>query len=392
VVGNPPYVRPHKLEAYEKEYFWSQYTTFVKKSDLYCCFVERAVKLLLKTNGNFGFIISNGFLRLDSFEKLRAFLLDLASLQKIVEFPYNVFEDATVKTAILLLSKQTKSEQMIEVATSRERFDLPELGYRVIPQRWFEETYKSIFDLSLTESQMKIKRKMRSVSVFLDAPFDLSFGLKTGDDSRFLSDKRERSDYKSLLRGENVGRYSCSFQGEYVWYNPARMRAHRTTARPGNKERFEQPKVLVRDTGEGLRAIFDDDNYYVKDVLIVTDPRKNSSKLRFLTGVLNSRPMRFFYETSFPTLHVQRDELAWLPIPTTDLSNPNDQVRHDRIVEMVDLMLDLHRSLLYAKTANDRTFLQRRIQSTDRQIDRLVYELYGLTDEEIAIVEEAVAT
>jgi hypothetical protein len=101
--------------------------------------------------------------------------------------------------------------------------------------------------------------------------------------------------------------------------------------------------------------------------------------------------MRFFYETSFPTLHVQRDELAWLPIPTTDLSSPNDQVGHDRMVEMVDSMLDLHRRLVKAKTANDRTFLQRRIQSTDRQIDRLVYELYGLTDEEIAIVEEAVA-
>jgi hypothetical protein len=362
----------------------------VKKCDLYCCFVERAVNLL-RINGNFGFIISNGFLRLDSFQRLREFVLEQGALRKIVEFPYNVFEDATVKTAILLLTKLTKSEQMVEVATSKERFDLPELGYRGIPQGWFEETYKSIFDLSLTESQMRVKRKMRSRSVFLGDPFDLSFGLKTGDDSKFLSDKREGPEYKTLLRGENVGRYSYSFQGEYVWYAPARMRAHRTTARPGNKARFEQPKVLVRDTGEGLSATFDGANYYVKDVLIVSEPCKDASKLKFLTGVLNSRPMRFFYETSFPTLHVQRDELAWLPIPTVDLSNSDDQLRHARMVEMVDMTLELHRRSLAAKTANDRTFLQRRIQATDVQIDRLVYELYGLTDEEIGIVEEASA-
>ena len=54
-----------------------------------------------------------------------------------------------------------------------------------------------------------------------------------------------------------------------------------------------------------------------------------------------------------------------------------------------DRMLDLHKQLSAAKTPHEQAALQRQIDTTDRQIDQLVYELYGLTDEEIKIVEEA---
>ena len=53
-------------------------------------------------------------------------------------------------------------------------------------------------------------------------------------------------------------------------------------------------------------------------------------------------------------------------------------------------MLTLHKQLAEAKTAHDKTVIQRQIDATDRQIDRLVYELYDLTEEEIEIVEEGV--
>jgi hypothetical protein len=57
------------------------------------------------------------------------------------------------------------------------------------------------------------------------------------------------------------------------------------------------------------------------------------------------------------------------------------------MVELVDRMLSLHKQLSSAKTSHDKTFIQRQIDATDEQIDQLVYELYGLTDEEIKIVE-----
>ena len=76
------------------------------------------------------------------------------------------------------------------------------------------------------------------------------------------------------------------------------------------------------------------------------------------------------------------------PIRSIDISDPADVGRHDRMVELVQSMLDLHK-LASSGTDHDKTLLARRIETTDRQIDRLVYELYGLTEEEIGIVEAA---
>jgi hypothetical protein len=66
-------------------------------------------------------------------------------------------------------------------------------------------------------------------------------------------------------------------------------------------------------------------------------------------------------------------------------------VRHDRMVELVERMLALHERLAEARIERERTITQHYTDATDRQIDRLVYELYGLTDEEVRIVEEATA-
>jgi len=64
-----------------------------------------------------------------------------------------------------------------------------------------------------------------------------------------------------------------------------------------------------------------------------------------------------------------------------------DKSRHDRMVVMVEEMLKLHKQLPEAKTEQEKTVIQRQIDATDKQIDALVYELYGLTEEEIKIVE-----
>jgi hypothetical protein len=70
-------------------------------------------------------------------------------------------------------------------------------------------------------------------------------------------------------------------------------------------------------------------------------------------------------------------------LPSMDFS------RHPSTIALVENMLDLHRRLSESKTGHEKTPLSRQIEATDRQIDNLVYELYGLTVEEIAIVEDA---
>jgi hypothetical protein len=115
--------------------------------------------------------------------------------------------------------------------------------------------------------------------------------------------------------------------------------------------------------------------------------------LQYLVGVLNSKALRFYYETAFPTLHVQSSELEVLPICLINFSDPTDKARHDRIVEMVDEMLRLQKEHAVAEREmfNERHELKRKIDALDTSIDALVYELYGLTEEEIKIVEGGAA-
>jgi hypothetical protein len=77
--------------------------------------------------------------------------------------------------------------------------------------------------------------------------------------------------------------------------------------------------------------------------------------------------------------------LSRIPVPIINFSDPADKARHDKLVSLVERMLELHKRS--PRTPQEKESLQREIESTDRAIDKLVYELYGLTEEEIKIVE-----
>jgi hypothetical protein len=84
---------------------------------------------------------------------------------------------------------------------------------------------------------------------------------------------------------------------------------------------------------------------------------------------------------------LNRQYIEQIPIPRVDFSNEADGTRHKQVVALVERMLGLHQRLSAARSPNDNSLLQRQIRTTDHQIDRLVYDLYGLTDEEIEVVE-----
>ena len=113
----------------------------------------------------------------------------------------------------------------------------------------------------------------------------------------------------------------------------------------------------------------------------------------YLLGLLNSnlvsdhlRKIATTFRGGYVALNKQY--VDQLPIRLIDFTDPTDKARHDRMVALVEQMLSLHKKLPAARTDHDRTSLQRQIDATDTQIDRLVYELYELSDEEIRIVED----
>ena len=113
----------------------------------------------------------------------------------------------------------------------------------------------------------------------------------------------------------------------------------------------------------------------------------------YVLGVLNSRLLYWVLERISNRFRggwitCTKQYVGTLPIRNIDFSNRADKSFHDRIVESVEAMLGLQKQLEHAQTRNEKTLIQRQINATDRQIDRLVYDLYGLTAEEIAIVEQ----
>jgi hypothetical protein len=389
VVGNPPYVRPHNLDPRLKELLWERFSTFAYKADFYCCFIERATHLL-REGGRFGYIVSNGWLRLNSFRQLRRLLLDSYNLEKIIECKYRVFEEAQVDTSLFVIQKNStpdraKTQTNVFRAVDPQTLEL----VRKIPQKTFEGTFENVFDLSIDPATEAIKDKMR-IGPKIGDLFDVCFGLKTGDDEKFLHSQPglHRED-KPLLRGDNVWRYGHTFKGEFVWYVPARMKNHRSTARPGEALRFEQPKILVKDTSKLFAGTYDASNFYVKDVLIVIPKHGTRAPfdLRFVTGIINSRALNFYYRSTFQTLHVQRGELSSLPLPAMQLEKVVDKKRHDTLVRLVDSMLDAHRRSAVAKSEREMDYYRGKCAALDQEIDSLVYALYGLKADEIALVE-----
>lgn len=76
-----------------------------------------------------------------------------------------------------------------------------------------------------------------------------------------------------------------------------------------------------------------------------------------------------------------------LPIPVTDFDNASEKASHDQMVSLVDQMLAFNQKLDRTRTAHEKELLERQIQTVDKRIDQLVYQLYDLTEDEISIVE-----
>ncbi|MEA3487029.1 MAG: TaqI-like C-terminal specificity domain-containing protein, partial [Thermodesulfobacteriota bacterium] len=113
----------------------------------------------------------------------------------------------------------------------------------------------------------------------------------------------------------------------------------------------------------------------------------------FLLGILNSSFLSWYHRYSSPKgirkafPKVLIGDIRKFPIPLMVLEDKKQKSYHDQIAHSVKQIIDLHRQIDQAKAPQAKTVLQRQIETTDRQIDRLVYELYELTEEEIKIVE-----
>jgi hypothetical protein len=162
-------------------------------------------------------------------------------------------------------------------------------------------------------------------------------------------------------------------------------------------EYFSAPRILLRQVLSRklrLQGVFTGETFLTNQSVqsLIPNPEvKSAPSLQFLLGVLNSRLLSWYFvnfnsvarRDDFPKIIIQ--QTRELPLPNW---NPkSDKAAHDRMVTLVEQMLALHRQLAAARTPQEQAALERQIAATDTQIDRLVYDLYGLTEDEIKIVE-----
>ena len=149
-----------------------------------------------------------------------------------------------------------------------------------------------------------------------------------------------------------------------------------------------RPKIVYPIIANECRFALDTESFFVNDKLFVLP----TSDLCIL-GLLNSRVANMYFASVCAALEGPGDRYFEFRAQYVDrlpvAAGVNTFPERPRLCRLVQRMLELHQELPAAKTPTEKTALERQIEATDRQIDQLVYELYGLTEEEIKIVEEA---
>jgi hypothetical protein len=440
VIGNPPYVRQESLGEF-KGYFQKHFRVYQGTADLYAYFMERGVSLL-QEEGIFSYIVANKWMRANYGLPLRRWLKEQC-IEEIIDFgDLPVFLGATTYPCIIRIVR--RPPQASFQATQVKTLNFNDLGEYVnensykVNQLTLDDSGWSLADEATQALLDKLKGKGVPLGEYVEGK--IYYGIKTGLNEAFVIDAQTRErliaeDPKSaelikpFLAGRDIKRYQQSMNDKYLILIPRGWTKEKSSnakdalgwlkgnypaianhllpfAQAAGKrydkgeywwelracdyyDEFEKPKIIIPAIVRSASYAYDLLEIYSNDKtsIIPTDDL-------YLLGILCSKVADFVIHSISSTKQGGYFEykpmyVSQIPIRTIDFSDPADVARHDRMVSLVDRMLALHKQLQEVRTPHDETALQRQIEATDRQIDARVFELYGLTEEEIRIVEES---
>ena len=385
VIGNPPYGA--WFDENESDYFKSKYRVFSGIKDVYPCFMEQSINAL-NEKGKLSFIVPSAWLGGPGYKNLRQIILPL-TVEKILLLPFDVFKDAYVDTTVFVLSKlPSKMEHRVHTFTYPKRskltsIDLGDQQYeRIEQERWKKtEDGKFITNMGAVQLLNKITHQM---PVTLTTIIDIKRGVLF-DKSLLTTDRSSHESYP-YFEGD-VYRYQFHEEcPSWIEFND------QMKERPKEIKWFQNERVLLRrlvNRQQRLMATLVSDAFITNKNLYSVLSKNDRVNIKVILGILNSKLVSYLYinqvtqatKDDFPQVTIK----DFLNLPCPELSE--DTPLHDKMVSLVSSMLSLHKQLQSANTEQDRTIIQRQINVTDKEIDRLVYELYELTPDEIKIVE-----
>lgn len=407
VIGNPPYVVIAR-DIYSKNVFdyYNNYPISQYKVDLFHLFIQKGCDLLSR-NGRFGYIVPNQWLTLKHTNKLRKYILNNVTISEVVIFEHLVFKSADVHTALIFFEKKSANPAYkIRIKKPKELSDMNSLertNVSLVKQQSWKTSEGSVFETRLIGSVGKLVQKISENWPPLTAVAKASLGCQAYNRSKhsldqikqriFHSAVKAGKDYLPELAGKDVMRYRINrTRGQWIKYGPW-LHDYRTM------DWLQGPRILIREIPDKppyrIQGCYVEKTYCNYKTILNVNPTSNTEfSMKYLLGLLNSRLISFIYPfmsnkmvaQSFPRLSV--GDLKKLPIRNIDLSTRTGKSHHDNIVNFVDQMLSMSEQIPKTKTTHEGENLKRQMDSINRQIDKLVYELYGLTDKEIKIIEK----
>lgn len=217
-----------------------------------------------------------------------------------------------------------------------------------------------------------------------------------GDEAILLTPEELKADYPLAWKYLQRNRRALESRERGKWRNDRWY----ALGRSQNLSQMEQKKILTPSIAKSASFTLDREEFYYflgsggggGGGYGITLKMGERMAYEYVVGLLNSKLLdRFLQSFSSPFsggyYAYNRQYIEQLPIHKIDFSSPTDKSRHDKVVALVNSMLVLHKQLAAMKSVAQKDILQRQIEATDRQIDQLVYQLYGLTEQEIALVE-----
>lgn len=430
IIGNPPYIGFHGFKN-EKEYYAKRYQSAKGKYDIYIPFIEKSLELL-NDGGVMAFICPSVFMKRDYGEAIRKYLLENAKIIEIVDFKHEkIFEDALNYTCILILQK-SKDTKDHKIKVKEEKLNNPPFYIKQT------DLNAGIWVFNQQEASGVIDKISKHTP--LEDVADISEGIVTGNNDVFLINKADKCDIEpgllyNAIRGNEVRRYYME-PHEYSVLYPYITEKGKTivigefdlkkqypkaykyllSCKPklsgrgyfdkSSKEWYElwnqrkmpelkQIKIVTPELSDSNRFSLSAANSFSTDTVCHIIPKKTfKGDIKCLLGILNSKLIEYFYKkctvpkaSGFFIYKVMY--LKGVPIRNIDPDNATEKIAHNEIVRLVDKILDLNSKYgaLNNKQTSETERLKRQIEETEQEIDGVVYKLYGLTKEEIAVVE-----
>ncbi len=438
IIGNPPYLR---MEGFKdtKDYLKAHYQVHKGRADYLVYFVERAHSLL-QSGGHFGMILSNKFLKARFGGPLREFLRENTSVERVVDLAgLPVFEGATVRTIILTTQLGKKQDTSTAYAPP-----LPESGFKLVSEglvglgQATAKTIRSVPSSRLEragwdfadERETVVLDKLRSVGQPLAdycgghicrgvvSGLAKAFEIDSEAREKILANDQTADDMlKPLIRGRDIRRYRVDWKNKYLIYtyhgipeeHCAAIKKHLEPFMHDLKHRatkqewyeLQQPqfdyshymgeaKIVFPDIAKKPRFALDEVGYYGSNTTYFIPGRG-----LFLLGLLNSRLSFFYFSHVCAGLEGKNETflrfiwqyLAPFPVCRVDAGNVEACANRDRLEKLVESMITLCKAECASAQQVETT--DRQIRRTDEDIDRLVYALYGLSGDEIEVIEDA---